>query len=352
MSEALAKAPTAVPVPARATVENVDLRGAEKGLILLVSLEEAVATKVLSHLTQVEVKALRSAAETLKDGDPKVVQMVYRDFAEAIQHGMPSSLKGSGAYLRRLVGKALGEGLAAEVWRDEKQPEGSVAALASLDVPTILGILEREHAQTIAVILSQLGSGRGAEILGAMPTERQAEIMHRLAQLESIPTAVIDEIDRQFAMELETMDEAGRCDVDGVEAASDLLKRLDGERGEALMEELSALDPTLADKLRRSRFTVPDLVRMDARGMQLLLKEVSTDQLVLALKTASEEIREKVFGSVSSRAAAVLKDELEMLGPVRVSEVEEAQQAIVEQALALERDGRIDIAREGGNDYV
>lgn len=332
--------------------EGRKLSGAEKGLLFLVSIDEAIATRILSHLEPDEVVALRSAAETLNEVHPRAIASVHREFAEHIEQGLPTSLKGSGAYLRRLVGTALGEGKAAELWSEKVDGDGAVQRLSKLDVPSVLALIEREHSQTIAVILSQFSPGRAAEILKEMTPERQADVMVRMAQIQSIPMAVMEEIDRTFSLELESVSDGEREEIDGAQAAIDVLKRLDAERSEALIEELSSIDSSLADKLKKSMFTFDDLVRIDTRGMQAVLKEVSTENLVVALKTASDEIREKVFGAVSSRAAGMLREELEMLGPMRVSDVEAAQQQVVEQALNLERDGRITIADEGGGDYV
>lgn len=337
---------------ALAQVEERKLTGAEKGLLFIVSLDESIATRVLSHLSPDEVKQLRAAAEGLSEVHPRTIAAVHREFAEYVEAGLPTSLKGSGAYLRRLVGAALGEGKAAELWSENVNQEGAVQQLAKLDVPSVLALIEREHPQTIAVILSQFSPARAADIVREMGAERQAEVMIRLAQLTSVPSSVMEEIDKQFATELETMSDGERHEIEGVQIAINVLKRMDGERSEALIEELSTIDTSLADELRKSMFTFEDLLRIDGRGMQAVLKEVSTESLVVALKTASDELREKVFGAVSTRAAGMLRDELEMLGPMKVSDVEQAQQAVVEAALNLERDGRITIAEEGGGDYV
>lgn len=329
-----------------------ELSGAQKGLLFLVSLEEAVATRVLSNLSPQEVQSLRSASEGLAEIHPNVIAGVHREFVSLIDDGVPTSMKGSGAYLRRLVGQALGEGKAAELWSDQGKADTAVQRLANLDTPSVLAIIEREHPQTIAVILSQFSSGRAAEVMKELPTERQAEVMVRLTQLASVPTSVMEEMDKQFAREMESMGDGERVEIKGVRVATNMLKRLDAERSEALIDELASIDSALADQLRTSMFTFEDLIRIDGRGMQQMLKEVKTESLVVALKTASDEIREKVFGSVSSRASAMLREELDLLGPMRVSDVEQAQQAIVEVALNLEREGRITIAEEGGTDYV
>jgi flagellar motor switch protein FliG len=269
-----------------------------------------------------------------------------------MEKGVPTSLRGSGAYLRRLVGSALGEAKAVELWADTREGSGAVQQLATLDLPTILGIIDREHPQTIAVILSQIAPQRAAEISSQLSPERQAQVVIRLAQLESLPSSVIEEIEKQFATEIASLATGSRHTIDGVKAAGDLLKHLENERSEALIEELTSLNPELAEKLKKALFTFEDLMRIDSKGMQVVLKEISTENLVLALKTASEEIREKVFASVSSRAAQMIREELELLGPTRLADVEAAQQMVVEAALRLEREGRIQVARDGGADYV
>jgi flagellar motor switch protein FliG len=340
------------PPNAKPAAEPKPLTGAEKGLLFLVSLEEAVATKILKCMTPDEVRQLRAAAAALPEVESAALTTVHVEFAQHMERGVPTSLRGSGAYLRRLVGHALGEAKAVELWADAREGTGAVQQLATLDLPTILGIIDREHPQTIAVILSQIAPQRAAEISSQLSPERQAQVVIRLAQLESLPTSVIEEIEKQFATEIASLATGSRHTIDGVRAAGDLLKHLESERSEALIEELTSLNPELAEKLKKALFTFEDLMRVDSKGMQVVLKEISTENLVLALKTASEEIREKVFGSVSSRAAQMIREELELLGPTRLADVEAAQQMVVEAALRLEREGRIQVAREGGADYV
>jgi flagellar motor switch protein FliG len=327
------------------------LGGAEKGLLFLVSLEESVATKILKCMSPEEVRQLRAAANALPEVAPSALTAVHVEFAQAMERGT-TSLKGCGAYLRRLVGQALGEAKAVELWTDVREGTGAVQQLSELDIPTILGIIDREHPQTLAVILSQMAPNRAAEISSKMTPERQAQVILRLAQLEGIPNTVIEEIEKQFAAEIASLSTGSRQTIDGVKAAGNLLKHLDSERSEALLEELGSLDAALVTELKKALFTFEDLQRIDGRGLQALLKEVSTENLVLALKTASEVIREKVFNSVSSRASQMLREELELLGPTRLADVEAAQQTVVEAALRLEREGKIQIAREGGADYV
>ncbi|MDH5491325.1 MAG: hypothetical protein OEY14_05175 [Myxococcales bacterium] len=331
---------------------SLRLAGPAKSLLFLVSIDESIATRIISQLRPEDVRTLRLASEGLEEVDSETIIEIHREFVEIVQGGVPTSLKGSGAYLRRLAGKALGEGRAAEVWEDRERPTGPVHKLAELDDATLLPMLEREHAQTLAVIFSLFDSERAASLIAHFEMERQVEILSRLARLESIPESVIREIESQFALELDALGGIERRQIDGVAATAGLIKRLEGDLSEDLIDELAIVDDALADRVRKALFTFEDLLRVDGRGMQQLLKEISTDQLVVALKTASDELREKVFGNVSSRASATLREELELLGPAKLSDVEAAQAAIVQVAMTLEREGRIQIAHEGGSDYV
>lgn len=326
--------------------------GAEKGLLFIVSIDEPIATRVLAQLTPGELKELRKATETLTEVDPAAIARIHREFAERVRQGVPASLKGSGAYLRRLAGKALGEGRVAEFWEERPAVEGPMARMAELDVATILGLLENEKPQTLAVILSQFDPGKAAELLSRLPAHQRADVVLRLAKLKKIPESVIREIEQLFEAEMANLNDEARLEIDGIEAAAGIVKRLESDLSDSLLQDISSVDDEVADELRRNLFTFEDLLRVDGRGMQVLLKEISTDQLVVALKSASEDLREKVFGNVSARAANMLRDELEMLGPVKVSDVEQAQQEICAIALKLEQEGRIEIAREGGGNYV
>jgi flagellar motor switch protein FliG len=328
------------------------LTGAQKALLFLVSIDESAATRIVAQLDVEELACLRRTSDTLAEVDPETLLSVHREFAELVRRGVPASLKGSSAYLRRLAGKALGEGRVADVWDDRPKPMGPVAKLAELDTGTLLSLLEDEKPQTLAVILMQLEPSRAAELLARMPTSLQADVALRMARLKDIPEVVIDDIARQFESEIALLGSEKRRPVDGLASVSAIVKRLESDASDELLQDLTSLDEALATRIRENLFTFEDLLRVDGRGMQVLLKEIATDQLVIALKGASDDLKEKVFGNVSSRAANMLRDELDMLGPVKLGDVEESQRSICAVALKLEQDGRIQIAREGAGDYV
>ena len=338
----------------RAVGPQIDeLSGAQKGFLLLISLDEAVATRILGYLSDEELKTLRKASEQVREVSPPTLLALHKEFATRANQGAPTSLKGGSAYLKRLAGKAFGEGRAAQLWSDREERRGVVAELERLEPLTLLGVIEDESPQTIAVILAQFDATKAADVLAAMTKERRGQVLFRMAKLETVPESTIKEIEEEFAGELKALSaEQGKRKVGGVDAAAAVMKRLKAPALDGLLDSMQDVDAQITDQIKRALFTFEDLSRISGRGIQTLLKEIATDQLLLALRTASDDMREKIFGNVSSRAAAMLREELEMMGPTRLSDVETAQRAIVERALALEAEGQIRIEREGSGDYV
>lgn len=350
MSQLAKRAPDALAAAGEADLSSMG--GAHRAFLFLVSIDESIATKIIGNLQQDELDQLRGASENMEEVAPTTLVAVYKDFISEVRDGVPTSLEGSSAYLRRLTGKALGEGAAAQIWEGQREVHGPVAELSALDPATVLPLLEREHPQTLAVIFSLMDPARAGELLQHFDAHKQSEVMRRIATLKKVPDSVVQQIEEQFAAELAALGNIRHVEVDGIEAAASLLRRLDAEKSEELIDELALVDVEASEKVRRAMFTFENLIRVDTRGMQQLLKEVATDQLVMSMKTASDGMKEKVYASVSSRAAATIADELELLGPVRLADVEEAQQALVAVAMQLEKDGRIQIARDGGGDFV
>jgi flagellar motor switch protein FliG len=355
-SNALAKQPETPPQSAaitRAVNDIQQLTGAQKGFLLLISLDETVATRILGYLSDEELKTLRKASEQVREVSASTLVALHKEFAARAGEGAPTTLKGGSAYLKRLAGKAFGEGRVQQMWSEREDRAGVIAQLERLEVPTLLGILEDESAQTVAVILAQFEATKAADALAAMTKERRGQVLFRMAKLEAVPEAAIREIEEEFAGELKALNSGtGKRKVGGIDSAAAVMKRMKGPAMEGLLETMQDVDAALTDQIKRALFTFEDLSRISGRGIQTLLKEIATDQLLLALRTASDDMREKIFGNVSSRAAAMLREELEMMGPTKLSDVETAQRAIVERALQLEAEGQIRIEREGTGDYV
>ena len=329
------------------------LSGPQKGFLLLISLDEAVATRILGYLSDEELKVLRKASEQIREVSSQTLLALHREFASRANEGAPTALKGGSAYLKRLAGKAFGEGRVAQLWNERDDRRGVIAELERLDPGTLLGVLEDESAQTVAVILAQFEAPRAADALSQMTKERRGQVLFRMAKLETVPESAIREIEEEFAGELKALQtEQSRRKVGGVDAAAAVMKRLKGPALDGLLDSMQDVDAGITDQIKRALFTFEDLSRISGRGIQTLLKEIATDQLLLSLRTASDDMREKIFGNVWSRAAAMLREELEMMGPVRLSDVETAQRAIVERALQLEAEGQITIERDGSGDFV
>ncbi len=333
-----------------------EMTGAQKALAFVLSVDEPVATRILSFLHEDQVELLRRTSEVTHEVEPRVVASVHREFLTRVKQGVPTSLQGSGSYLRRLVGNALGEGKAAALWDGSKGgtiDDGTPFGVISATDPTLLAtLLEREEPETVAIVLSQLESERAGALLGLVPAEQRVKMIRALLKLESVPEDAIESISRELREQVERIAVGRETEIAGKDVAARMLKRLAPDAQQQTLDDLATMDEAAAATLRQALFTFEDLLRVDSRGMQQVLKEVATPVLVLALKTASEDLREKIFGNLSSRAADMLREELDALGPTRVKDVQEAQQTIVDAALELERGGRITIAREGGADFV
>lgn len=339
--------------PAPKLLPPPPLRGVEKALLLLVSLDEDVATRMVASLDDRELALLRETTAQMRDVPASSIVRAQREFVEQARTGAPASLVGSDDYLRRLAESAIGSARAAAIFSPKPAVVGDVESpFARIEPTTLAGLLEREHPQTAALVLSQIEASRAALVVSAITPERRREVLLRLGHLEQIGEDVLREVEAEYRVHATSTTASERRVVKGKEVAGTILKRIPVEESASMLDALAEEDAPMADALRQALFTFEDLKRIDGRGMQQLLKEVATDQLVLALRTASEELRQKVFASLSSRAADMLREDLALLGPARISDVEAAQRTICDAALQLERDGRITITREGGGAYV
>jgi flagellar motor switch protein FliG len=223
------------------------------------------------------------------------------------------------------------------------------------DSKTLAGFIRSEHPQTIAVILTHLPKPKAAEVLRMFPEALQFEVVRRISLLETIPPGIIEEIDA--VLNREVVSDAGggggeSKQLGGVEAVAELLNNADKATEERIFNRLEEEDPELAEQIRQLMFVFEDIINIDSRGLRDVLKEVRNEDLTLALKTCSEELRAKIMSNLSERAAAMIMEDLEAMGPVRVSEVEAAQQKIIQVTRKLEREGKIVIGGRGQQDAL
>jgi len=320
------------------------ITNAEKAVLFLLSLDEQVAEQVVRELGEAELRKLRAVASTMREVPAGALDETFRDFVQRSASAVAVP-RGGLPYLRRLSAGAVGEQRAREIFED-----GVTSPLARLEgAPSdaVAALLEREPAQLAAAVLTRLEPTRAAEILAEMPADRQRTVVRHVGTMTELPAKVLEDVALALANELPTSDATTLVSVDGVAKAAELLNAAGRAASEAILGGLMADDAALADQVRQAMFTFEDLRRLDPKSMRELLAEVPSERLTTALKNASAELRTAVFAGMSSRAAELLRDDLEVLGKVKKSEVEAARREIVETALRREAEGKLDLGRSG-----
>ncbi len=327
--------------------EEPSLNGAQRAALFLLSLPEHQTAEVFSHLEPNEIKRIMAAMPTLTKVSRSVATRVFEDFAH-FAHYEPVMLEGGAQYLRGALNRALGTEQA-QFLLGEVQPEEGPGelSLAQIDPRTLANVLEVEHPQTIALLMTSMEAKQAAAALACMPESVQDQIMSRLARLERVSPHVVAEIENSILSELQGIGPTEQKSIKGSEQAAALLNNMERSIGVEILSRLEEVDEELAGNIRSSMFTFEDLMGVDERGTQAILKEISSDVLLLSLKTASPDLQEKFFRNMSSRAAEMMRDDLAAMGPVRVADVEQAQKEIAQIALRLQEEGTIVIAGAG-----
>jgi flagellar motor switch protein FliG len=318
----------------------MELSGPEKAVLMLLSLDEATATPILSELDPADVRKLREAASNMRAVPATALEHVYAEFIQQTKEAIAVP-RGGVRYLRRLAGRALGETKAQEIFVDQQQ--SALDRLAAAEPSAIASVMENEHPQLVAAILSQLDNEKAARVLEQLPEAGRAQVLERLGTMTEIPSALLEEVATALAAELPTSQADTVRSVDGVARSAALVRRMGRETGEALLGTLEEGNSELAIEIRRAMYTFEDLSVLDARALRSLLEAVPVEKLTMALKTASESLRNHIFTSMSKRASERIKEDMEVMGGVRLADVEAAQREIVEVALRLDAEGTISL---------
>lgn len=327
-----------------------------KSALVLLMLGEDVAKNVLLHLSEDEIRKLGRAASQMQDVSPQEIVDAMQEFSELFR-GEQVPKGGAEALFQGLAERALGPERAKALLHINDDDEEPFTLLERLPVSRAANLLAQEHPQTIALVLTQLTPASGAAIISKLPEERRSEIMARMASLGSVSSDILRELGtslRESLRELGAQPEASNDDapvLDQQARVVEILKGMDDDLSNNLLEDLAMRDPELAAELRSKLFVFEDLQRLDARSLQRLLREVDTRRLSVALRGAPENVQEAFFAAMSSRAADMLREDMESGGMVRLADVEAAQKEIVEVALRLEREGTLVLPR-GGADLV
>lgn len=320
------------------------LTGPEKAVLFILSLDEEVALPIMHGLDEPELRKLREVASTMSEVQAGALDGIYREFLERTASAVAVPRGGLG-YLRRLTAGALGEDRARLVF--EGGAQSPLDRLESARPEMLATLLEREPPQLVAAVLAQLDAGKAAAILAEMPPERQHLVIDRVGRLTQLPAGALDDVASALVGELPSADAETLISIDGVSSAAQILNASPQEAARHLLQQIEDVEPALAQRVRLAMFAFDDLSRLDSKTMRTLLREVPTERLTIALKGAPESVTAAIFGGLSSRAAELMRDDLELIGNVRKSEIQKAREEVVEIALRLEAEGTIDLGRGG-----
>ena len=325
--------------------------GPEKAAIFLMALGEEAAAKILAQMEEREIQTIGNYMSALQDVDMSTHDQVRKEFYSMVEAGTGGLGIPGLDFLKNTLMQAMDPVKATEILNNITTPGedlgGGLETVRMLEPRVIASFLMNEHPQTSAIVMAHLDPNVASATLRELPEENRMEIIHRLATLERVAPQVIRELDEALQAEFRTSGAVSGSKMGGVDAASKIMGALDRATESAILTQLDEVDPDLANEIRNLRFTYEDLLKIDDHGLQLVLKEINQEDLLVSLKTASEELKEKVFSNMSERAATMLKEDLESLGPTKISEVEKAQQKIVATCKRLEEEGKLVIGGAG-----
>jgi flagellar motor switch protein FliG len=331
------------------------MTGPKKAAILLLALGEDAAADVMKNLEEAEIQQVGYYMSRFSDVSPEELDIVLEEFyRNSVMADEGMSLSSSPDFVKNALTKALGAERAKELSDNLRAGEDEVGleALRYAEPIMISNYIRSEHPQTIALILSYLKNvEQSATVLRELPESLQADVLYRMAVIESIPPGVVAEMNEVLTEEMKTAGSMATS-VGGVEPVAEILNSVDKATETRILASIEESNPDLAEQIRELMFTFEDMALIDAKQMQIVMKDVDQADMLLALKTASDAVKELIFSSMSSRAAEMVRDDLENLGPAKISDVEAAQQKIIKVVKKLEEDGTIVIAGAGGGDVV
>ena len=330
-----------------------DYTGIQTAAILLIALGPERSADIFKHLKEDEIEELTLEIANTRSVSPQVKEDVLNEFYQ-ICLAQQYIAEGGIGYAKELLDKALGEDRAKEVITKltaslQVRPFEFVR---KTDPSQLLNFIQDEHPQTIAMILSYLTSAQAALVIGALPPEKQADVAKRIAMMDRTSPDVIKEVERVLEKKLSSLVNQDYTIVGGVDAIVNILNTVDRTTEKHIMESLEIEEPELADEIRKKMFVFEDILLLDDRAIQRVLRDVDNADLGVALKAANEEVQNVIFKNLSKRLAAMIKEDMEFMGPVRMKDVEEAQQKVVSVIRKLEDSGEIVISRGGGDEIV
>ena len=329
------------------------LNGPQKAAIALLAMGEEASAIILKKLTTDEVKEIGLYMSYIEGVRKETSDELLQEFTMLFK-GEGGINVGGDQFIRNLLPSVMRSEQAEEVLSkiEEEKHRIPFKHLRDVDPRLLAGFIKGEHPQTIAIIISHLGHQKASQVLACLPEQLQFEIVTRVANLEAVPPDLIQEVDEVLEKELTSIGTRGQ-QIGGVVVVAEILNHCDRRTGDSILQFLEETDTDLAEKVRKMMFVFEDLLQTNDMGIRELLKEIKSEVLSLALKTASEDLKAKVFKNLGQRAAQMLEEEISMMAPARLSEVEAAQQEILTAARKLEKEGKLFLAsKEGGDSFV
>jgi flagellar motor switch protein FliG len=328
-----------------------DMSGVQRAAVLMLLLGEQQAAEIIRFLNPKEVQALGGAMVSVSDLSQEAVNAVLDEFVATIKKQTNLGL-GTTDYVEKVFKRALGDDKAASVLGRIMPGQGSkgLEILSWMDARSIAEMIRGEHPQVTAIILSVLEHSVAADVLTFLPADARAEIIQRVANLETVQPSAMEELEAIMKKQFSNNSSAKSSSFGGLKAAAKIMNFTKTELEASVMGGLSELDPELMQKIQDNMFTFENLVGVDNRGIQVLMRNVEPDLLMVGLKGASEVVKDKFFGNMSERARGMFRDDMEAKGPLRIADVEDAQKTIMRIARKLSDAG--DLVLGGGDDFV
>lgn len=329
------------------------LTGRQKAAILLISLGPEVSAQIFKHLREEEIEQLTLEIANVRKVDNAEKEAILAEFHQICMVQEYIS-QGGIQYAKEILEKALGPSRAMDIIHRltatlQVRPFDFAR---KADPAQILNFIQNENSQTIALILSYLQPEQASIILSSLPQDKQADVAKRIAMMDSTSPEVISQVERVLEQKLSSTVTQDYTSAGGIEAIVQILNGVDRGTERTILDSLEIQDPELADEIKKRMFVFEDIVNIDNRSIQRIIRDIENSDLQLALKVASEEVREVIFRNMSKRMAETFREEMEYMGPVRLRDVEEAQTRIVATIRRLEEAGEVIIARGGGDDII
>jgi flagellar motor switch protein FliG len=329
------------------------LTGINRVAVLLICLGEDATAKVFEELSDDEIRQVTRAMSSIDHIPTDIKEKVFANYRESQNRFAGLFVKGDD-FAKKAIAATSGDERSKFLMDQflsgtETKSLETIALMAPL---MVAGLLEQEHPQTVALILSTQHIEHAAEILTHLPEGIRSDVAYRISKIEKVSPVVLSRIEDALHREIGLVSGKTHKKVGGIDAIVGILNHMKNNLDADILEEMEQTDPEMAEEIRKKMFTFENLVALDGRSLQMILREVNNDSLTLALKIASEQMKEKIFANMSTRAADMIRDDLEAMGPVRLSEVELMQQSIVKIAMKLEEEGKLVLGTGGGDELV